>query len=361
MSFEKIKKSLKNKTILWKIIALFSVILFFSVLITLPIKLILNYPVHGEILSLSSKARNNNSVGQCNGCVRRAVDGVYVKPEEANYPAVAVMIDNHPDARPQSGIDKASLVYEAEVEGNYTRLMAVFASLYNVKEIGPVRSARPYFIDWAEELNSIYVHCGGSPEALADLAQDNILDLNEFYNGQYFWRGQAKNAPHNIFISSENINKFLEDRKIFSGNNIARNFKDDSPISKASSSAAIKINYNIAEFKVEWVYDAGNNSYVRYLGGKPELTADGNKITAKNILIQTVPATVVDAELRLKMNTVGSGSAVLCQDGICQKGKWSKSQLGSTTKFTYSNGQEMRFNAGPTWIEIVRPEIKIEY
>jgi hypothetical protein len=357
---ESINNFFNNKTRLWKIIALISMVLFFIVLVFLSIRIFCAPPFYHKakpIVSLDEKI----NILKCDDCVRRNIDGVYVKPEEVNLPPVAVMIDNHPDARPHYGIEKASLVYEAEVEGNYTRLMAVFASNDKIEAIGPVRSARPYFVAWAEDLNAVYTHCGGSPEALVDLAQKDMVDLNEFYNGQYFWRTKDKIAPHNILTSSENLNKFLENKKITSGNYLPWRFKDDSPLSNSSSSPEIKINYNLAEFKVKWVYNSIDNDYVRYLGDSPELSADGNQFVAKNIIIQAVPAKVIDDKLRLKMDTVGKGSAVLCQDGKCQEGGWSKNQTGLRTKFTYPDGEEMQFNAGPTWVEVVRPEIKIEY
>src|SRR3989339_236076 len=120
--------------------------------------------------------------------IRRSLDGVYVSiGEENNYP-VAVMIDNHPGARPQSSLARANLVYEAEAEGGITRYLAIYADLNDLKEIGPIRSARPYFIDLARETSALYVHVGGSAGALAMLAQNKIPDMNEFYNGKYFWR-----------------------------------------------------------------------------------------------------------------------------------------------------------------------------
>jgi len=298
---------------------------------------------------------------QCADCMRRALDGVYVQPEAANLPPVAVMIDNHPDARPQSGIDQAGLVYEAEVEGYYTRLMAVFASDDKVVKIGPVRSARPYFADWAQDLNAVYAHCGGSPEALVDIEQKGVVDLNQFYSGAIFWRSTDRPAPHNIYLSSENYNKFLSDKNISAGNFSAWQFKDDSPLNNSSSSGEILINYQAPEFQVKWIYQVSGNDYIRYYGAQPELTADNKLIIAKNIIIQTVPAVVIDNDLRLKMDDVGSGTSTICLDGACQPGRWTKPDAATRTKFSYAGGEEVKFNAGPTWIEVVRPEIKIDY
>ena len=299
---------------------------------------------------------------KCADCVRRNLDGVYVEKEEANRPLAAIMIDNHPSARPLAGLDKAGLVYEAEVEGNYTRLLAVFSTSEEIKEIGPVRSARPYFAEWADELNAVYVHCGGSPEALVKIAQRGIDDLNEFYNGQYFWRPANRKAPHNIFISSANLNKFFENKSFKNGDYSLWQFKDDKAAEdRKAANKEIKINFRHEDFRVSWNYDEIDNDYIRYAGSAPELTAENNVITAKNVLIQIIPAEVIDGQLRLKMETVGSGQAVICLDGECRAGGWAKAEKGERARFYYADGDEVSLNAGAIWVEIVRPEVEIAY
>jgi hypothetical protein len=138
----------------------------------------------------------------------RLLDGVCVDSQEkVNPELVAVMIENHTDARPQSGLAYAPVVYEVPVEANYSRFMAIFPVDTEVKKVGPVRSARPYYLDWLREYGKdiLYMHVGGSPDALAIIASDkNIFDFNEFYNGPYFWRSADRYAPHNVYTSSEN-------------------------------------------------------------------------------------------------------------------------------------------------------------
>jgi len=190
---------------------------------------------------------------------------------------------------------------------------------------------------------------------LVDLVQKDMVDLNEFYNGQYFWRANNRTAPHNIITSSANLNKFLEKSKIIQGDYQPWLFKDDSPNESASTTAVVALNYNQPDFKASWIYNKEDNDYIRYLGDKPYLTADKNIISAKNIIIQYVPAKVVDDKLRLDMADIGSGKATICLDGICLPGNWSKENYTTRTMFTYANGDEVKFNAGTTWIEVVRP------
>ncbi|HSD12679.1 MAG TPA: DUF3048 domain-containing protein, partial [Patescibacteria group bacterium] len=134
---------------------------------------------------------------------RRVIDGVAV-PEDA--PDVtgyfAATIDNLSVARPQAGLTKASLVFEAPVEGGITRFLAVFPDDVTADRIGPVRSARPYFLDWASEFDAVYAHVGGSPEALEKIVAYDMRDLNEFFAGKYFWRDENRDAPHNAYTST---------------------------------------------------------------------------------------------------------------------------------------------------------------
>jgi len=164
---EIIKDYLNQKNKLWKIIMIISIVLFLLVLTVFIWRLFpgLSSKKNTEtaLKDPNTQASTSEAPQICAGCIRRLIDGVYVAPEKANLPPVAVMLDNHPSARPQAGIEKANLVYEAEVEGNYTRFMAIFASGDDIKQIGAVRSGRSYFVDWAQEINAVYAHCGGSP------------------------------------------------------------------------------------------------------------------------------------------------------------------------------------------------------
>ncbi|MFH0804659.1 MAG: DUF3048 domain-containing protein, partial [Patescibacteria group bacterium] len=121
--------------------------------------------------------------------VRRVLDGVYVPSGQENLFPAAVMVENLVAARPQSGLAKANVVYEALAEGGITRFMAVYASpLAGLREIGPVRSARPYYLDWVGEYHALYLHAGGSPQALQDIKRYNVFDLSQFTNGPYYKR-----------------------------------------------------------------------------------------------------------------------------------------------------------------------------
>ncbi len=368
LKFDKIKTYiLANKTKLWKGSTILSIVLFIIAII-FTVNLLTTKENKSNIkqidIYLSDQKEEKEEellyMKKCEGCVRRKLDGVYVKEAVANLEPVAIMIDNHVNARPPYGIEKANLVYEAEVEGKFTRYMTVFSSDEEIERIGPVRSARPYFVELAQELDAVYSHCGGSPEALVNIVQKDIKDMNQFYTGDYFWRSTDRSAPHNIFTSTEKLKKYKEDKNFKEGDYLSWKFKNDKENINIVHSE-IAVNFNHPSFRVKWKYNEVNNDYTRYLINKPHLTGDNNIISAKNIVIQYIPAKVIDDKLRLSMNVIGDGEAIFCFDGECKKGKWEKLGNKSRTKYFYEDDKEVEFNAGTTWVEIVRPEVEIKY
>ncbi len=282
------------------------------------------------------------------------LDGLpVISPENMAPIVVGVMIDNYPDARPQSGLLPAKIVYEAPAEGGITRYFAVFDSIQNVEKIGPVRSARPYFIDWLKEYDGLYMHCGGSPEALDILKNGKVFDLNEMYEGAYYWRDESRTAPHNLYTSSEKWNKAFEanpdEKKIF---NNAWKFGDVS-----SSSLEIVKNITIEyapDYIVGWGYDESQKIYSRFVNGTL-LLEDGIVLTANNVIIQYVKTRVVDDYGRKEINTDGQGGMRLLRDGTMVRGIWKKEN--GRTRFYDSTGQELNLKPGKIWIQIVPKEI----
>ena len=295
----------------------------------------------------------------CPDCVRRSLDGVMVKPEFEKLRPYAVMIDNFPAARPQSGLSAASLVYEATAEGGITRYLAFFAPDQAPNEIGPVRSARPYFLNWAKELSATYVHVGGSPDALELAKNLGKSDVNQFFKGAYFWRSNDRMAPHNVLTSADNLNKYRSESGESGAGFSPWQFKD-----AATSTEGIVSRVNIkysAGYAVSWQYQSAANEYERNLDSAPHLDASGVKITAKNIIVQLVSFKVTDEKLRLELTNALSGKALLCQDGVCQMGLWKKNSAADRTKYYNKNGSEFVFNAGTTWVEVIDDLKLLEY
>jgi len=264
-----------------------------------------------------------------------------------------VMVENSADAWPISGVEDAFLVIEAPVEANIPRLEAFyFDGQPAVEKIGPVRSARPYYLDWAQELDAIYAHCGGSPEALNLIASGDILDLNEFWNSQYFWRSPGRFAPHNVYTSTELLNLVLANREETSKIDYGLwNFKDDSPAENPSNADLI-IEDGFA-YKTEWRYDATVNNYTRWQNGNEVKSEDGDSILANNVAVVYTPISILDSIGRREVETVGEGEALVFQDGRKITAVWEKKSADERLRFYAEDGKEIIWNAGVTWIEVV--------
>ncbi|MBI5221973.1 MAG: DUF3048 domain-containing protein, partial [Candidatus Magasanikbacteria bacterium] len=206
---------------------------------------------------------------------RRILDGVCVRDKDGVNPKlVAVMVDNHPDGRPLSGLAEASVVYEAPVEANYTRFLAIYPANAEVKDVGPVRSARPYYLDWVSEYgDAMYMHVGGSPEALSLIREYKIFDLNEFYRGWYYWRDRNRFAPHYIYTSSELWGKALADyadeRSVaeyegWSFNTSSLYHRITSSLGEDELAASVKITFLAPDYVAEWKFNTSTRKYERY-------------------------------------------------------------------------------------------------
>lgn len=293
---------------------------------------------------------------------RRLIDGAPMDEEQKPLRYFAVVIDNLTVARPQAGIAGAPLVIEAPVEGGITRLLAIFPEGADVPRVGPVRSARPYFLDWASEFDALFTHVGGSPEALEKLAAFDMRDLNEFFAGAYFSRDRSKSAPHNVFTSLEEIAE--ADAKRYGDREVpvvaGWRFKQDAAADERPESAALRVKYGDSRMDVAWTYDRETNEYVRSQGGREHRDENGSPVRAKNIVVQYAKVSVIDDVGRRRITTVGEGDALIAIDGIAVHGTWRKDARDARTRFYDASGNQIRFNAGPTWIEVVPTGTDVE-
>lgn len=296
------------------------------------------------------------------------LDGVgYSTNEQATRHPLAVMIENHPDARPQSGLSNASIVYEAITEGGITRFMAIFGPK-DSSEIGPIRSARLFFMDWLKEYDAFYAHAGGNEDALANITKYGILDLN--HATKYFYRdnkGKSVASEHTLYSSTEKLYQYASSKKfdISSSNFTKMTYKDDAPTKESPKNVEIDFS-NSVSYAVKWSYDASNNEYLRFMGGSEHKDRTTSKqLTAKNIIIQTVSRTLNPTGSYGSQNwvfkTVGSGDATILMDGKSTKATWKKASLTDRTKFYDETGAEIQFNRGSFWYEIVPPESEISF
>lgn len=315
----------------------------------------------------NSLSENENTNESAVNLVPRKIDGVLVPEEEANLFPVAVIVENLTVARPQAGLDKAQIVFEALAEGGITRFLAVYArgQTAEVPQIGPVRSARPYYVDWAEELGAMFVHIGGSPQALKEIDKRKIFDLNQFFNSKYFWTDKTlkKAVEHTKFTSLDKMVFALRDKNKLDAvpSYDVWKFKSDKNISdRPETNKPIEIDFSSYNYKVEYRYDWEKNDYARHQAGQPHLMKSGDAIRAKNVLVAYTKTTLADKE-RLAMETVGEGEALIFRDGEAIKGKWKKLSAKDRLKFYDSEGMEVKLNAGTSWVEIVPTDRVVKY
>lgn len=285
------------------------------------------------------------------------LDGIAVSTTEQTMPrVVGAMIDNHPDSRPQAGIALARVVYEAPVEGGFTRYFALFSADQEVDKIGPVRSARPYFLDWLEEygvVSPVYMHSGGSPDALVEIDKRGLFDTNEFYWGQYYWRGSEAVAPYNLFTRSKLWQAIIE------------KFGDRHPTSTwqgwlfgsvggaaTTTVKAISIDYN-GDYSVGWQYQVVSQRYGRIVNGRASSDREGRRIVADNIIVLEMPVKILDDYGRKAIRTIGSGSARVVRQGVLIRGTWKKTAAGDRTRIYDMDGVEIALVPGITWVEVV--------
>lgn len=290
------------------------------------------------------------------------LNGVDYPISVSNRHPLAVMIENHPDARPQSGLDKASIVYEAIAEGGITRFMAVYGP-NSPEKVGPVRSARTYYLDWALEYDAFYSHVGGNIDALDLIPQIDIKDLDQFrYGTKAYWREPqaGKATEHTMYTDLVKLYDIASDNKWdMKADFNSLIFKSDIAKDQRPQTSTVTVDFSTDTYKVQWNYDPETNLYKRVLGGIAHKDAvSGEQLTAKNIIVQEVVREAVTTRIGengWKMTTIGSGKVKIFQDGTQIEGTWKKSSRTDRTRFYDSAGKEIEFNPGVTWYEIVPP------
>ncbi len=298
----------------------------------------------------------NNDAKDCQ--IKNQLNGVCWLEEQKNQWPVAIMIDNHPDAWPQFGLSKASLVYSTLVEGGATRIMAVF-SVTDALKIGPVRSARPYFLTWAKEIDALYGHSGGSFEAIEKIKKYEIINLEEVssYGPLYFYRDKSKTAPHNLFTTAKNLYLALSDFSLASSTPsfVAWKFLTDANMTTQPTSN-INLDYSALDlFDVAYSYNTTTDMYLRFQNKKPHLDALNDKqIAAQTVIVQFVPEEIhLDAADRLQIDTLGEGRALIFYHGKQLVARWNKKTVIDRTIFYTENNTEVVFPPGNIWVEVV--------
>lgn len=275
-------------------------------------------------------------------------------------PVTAVMIENSPEARPQSGLKDASIIFEAIAEGGITRFSALFQDTAP-DYVGPIRSVRPYYLDWIWPFDASIAHVGGAPQALADIKSLKIKDLDQFANGNSYTRITSRYAPHNVYTSIAKLRELQKTKGYTSADFTGFARKKEA---KAATPTASTVDLSISGFyyNVHYVYDLSTNTYLRSEGGELHTDEKSGKQLAPNVVVAIVMNRGIASDgQHTDYTTVGSGHMYVFQDGLVQEGTWKKASRQAQWTFVAADGSEIAFNPGQTWFTMVDNNGSVTY
>ncbi|MBR3882303.1 MAG: DUF3048 domain-containing protein [Clostridia bacterium] len=284
-----------------------------------------------------------------------------------NERPIAFMIDNNTNAQPQASLNSTYMVYEIIVEGNESRLMALFKGK-DCDSVGPIRSSRHYFLDYAMENDAIYAHLGMSPQADEQMKTFKINNINgQAYDTgaartatSLYWRATHKNAPHNAYTNIPSIKQIAKDKgySLTTDQESVLNYVEEEVVldgENAQVANTITIPYS-SNHKVKYEYDEETGRYTRYSKGrlmKDEVT--GEKVTTKNIIVTFAENyTLNDGENKGRQDvvTVGSLDGYYITNGKAIKIKCNKESRSAQTQYVDLEGNEIKVNDGNTWVNV---------
>ena len=284
-----------------------------------------------------------------------ALSGVEVTEDKVNAPVRAVMIENSPSARPQSGLKQAEVVYEAVAEGGITRYLILYQQ-NNPGLIGPVRSVRQYYVDWYAPYDACIAHVGGSAAALKVVRNGTYCDLDQFFNSDTYWRASDRYAPHNVYTNSKKLAALVKEKGKTKSDFTGFTRQDDPKESEMPETNAtnITMNFSSASYNTSYTYNAKENNYTRSLGGSVHKDREEGTITPKVVIAMKTQMTAVSEDgYRESIQTTGSGEAIIFQNGTATKATWKKDSRDGELTFVDSEGKAVALNRGQTWIGAV--------
>ena len=279
--------------------------------------------------------------------------GKQVESEAATKQAVtAIMIENSPDARPQSGLKDAGVVYEAIAEGGITRFLALYQQ-EKPALIGPVRSLRMYYVDWLAPYQASAAHIGGSAGALAEIRNGSYRDIDQFFNDAYYWRAGDRAAPHNVYTSFERLDA-LNTAKGYTESIFTSFARSDTPSISEVAATSIGIDFSSASYNTQYDYDASSNTYLRSVGGEAHDDREAGRLAPSVVVAMHVDmATVMEDGYRGSITTIGTGRAEVFQSGKVIECTWRKNSRSEPLELIDASGQPLKLVRGQTWIAAV--------
>lgn len=279
------------------------------------------------------------------------LSGIPICFELNKRPVTSIQIENSPDARPQSGLKDAGVVFEAIAEGGITRFNASYLET-QPPNIGPVRSVRPYYAVLAAPFDPIFVHAGGSAEGLAKLRELGLKDMDHGANGGAFRRANERFAPHNLYTSMDALDKASQARGYTASavKGFAR--KVEQP-GQPITARVVDLNISSALYNVHYDYDPANNTYKRVMGGKPHVDQNGGEqLGPKNVVALVMGFS--QKGVYSVYQTVGTGKAYVFHDGVVKQASWTKAGEKEQIELKDDAGKVIELNPGQTWFSLVK-------
>ncbi|RYX78454.1 DUF3048 domain-containing protein [bacterium] len=266
--------------------------------------------------------------------------------------ATAIMIENSPDARPQSGLKSAGVVFEAVAEGGITRFLALYQQ-EKPQLIGPVRSLRLYYVDWLAPFQASVAHVGGSKFALDEIRNGSYRDIDQFFNAGTYWRSTDRYAPHNVYTNFQRLDA-LNTAKGYTQSTVAGFTHKDAAPSQAPTAKSIAVTISGPSYNSSYTYDVTTNSYARSQAGAPHTDREAGQIAPTSVVVMNVAMTkVLEDGYREQITTTGEGKVTIFQDGIVTVGTWRKPNRNSQLSFVDQAGKAIELNRGQTWLTAI--------
>lgn len=289
------------------------------------------------------------------------LNGIQVTDEAATKRVVtAIMIENSPDARPQSGLSEADVVFEAVAEGGITRFIALYQNS-RPSLIGPVRSLRAYYADWAAAFDPSVAHVGGSGDVLTMIRSGNYgVDIDQFFNAATYWRAGDRAAPHNVYTNFEKLDALNASKNHTTSNFTFAPRVDEKAVQQPN---ATKINIDVSSgiFAVSYDYNQAKNVYMRKQGGAPHIDREKGQIAPKVVVALKTSMDIRDDGLHMNITTSGSGQAFVFQNGTVVEGTWSKDGPKGRLILKDKEGKEIKLVRGQTWITTVANDRNVSW
>ena len=277
-----------------------------------------------------------------------------------NLPVTAIMVENSTFARPQSGLNDAGVVFEAVAEGGITRFLTLWQDTAPDK-VGPVRSVRPYYLQWLLGFDAPVAHVGGSGDALRLIGTWNVKNLDQFYNSGAYWRTSDRYAPHNMYTSLSKLHA-VEAQKGFGKSNFTGwPRKADAPAQGANINART-IDFTISgyDYNAHYDYDPATNTYMRSEGGAAHIDQNTGKQINPKVVVAMIMNQGQNGEYTT-YDTIGTGKAYVFQDGSVTAGTWTKTDNNTNFVFKDQSGAPIKLNAGRTWLTVLGGDNRVAY